>query len=549
MRKFPKKIKVDTGPELTLVEDRLLVRLEKKTKTETIEMELTKEGFESISAIKRKQAEKAEKPEKITKEIINDTETCSWVSLKDSKKIPSEKADNLEKRLKQKKQKVDFMAPVYRVGETKGDGGLVSPLPEVLIIKPKEDLTPQQKKKFEQTTKRLGLGENKNKSKYLSGFRYFVIKDYRKTPSYDHITKARAALKGLTEYIGIENMPLVKPVTFIPNDTFYGNQWNIPQIRCDDAWNNTRGHPSVVVAVIDTGCDLTHPDTNYLHNGVNLGTMAGTGTWVAGLHEGHGTCCAGIIGATIDNNAGTAGIAADCLILPIASQNWTDTEVAAGINYAVQEGAKVISMSFGHYAAGEGFYPIGWNFATINPAIQNAYDSGVMLVAATGNEDTNVANRYPARHNLVMAVGGSSTDDNRKTSTSPDGELWGANFANGVSVVAPCVFIPTPDIQGNNGYDNTAYFQTFNGTSSATPHVAALAALCISLNCLISNRDVQDLIEQNAAKVGTTPYATATGFPNGTRNQPMGYGRIDAFETTKEAGDLFAAQYNLLLDL
>jgi hypothetical protein len=213
--------------------------------------------------------------------------------------------------------------------------------------------------------------------------------------------------------------------------------------------------------------------------------------------------------------------------LPVAFQSWTDVEVAAGIRFAAQNGARVISMSFG-------WNP--WSHAIIDPAIQEAFDLNVVMCVATHNHNDGIT--YPATNPLVMACGASDQVDNRKSPTSPDGEDWGSNFGPEISVVAPGVLIPTTDRQGTDGYNSTPgsagdYFMTFNGTSSATPHVAGLAALLLACDATLSNVEVRDIIEQTADKVGTVPYALTAGHPNGTWNQEMGYGRINAHQALK----------------
>jgi subtilisin family serine protease len=288
-------------------------------------------------------------------------------------------------------------------------------------------------------------------------------------------------------------------------------------------WNIERGDAGVIICVLDEGCDLTHPDLTFTPapSGINLGTMMPDGSPTGN----HGTACAGIAAASTNNTEGVAGVAGDCTILPVATQNWTDVEIAAGIRYATDEGARVISMSFGLDA---------WDPNIIDPSIQYAFDADVVMLVATHNDNDDI--RYPATNALVMAVGASDQVDNRKTPTSPDGEWWwGSNFGPEISVVAPGVLCPSTDRQGTDGYNTAAgaagnYVMDFNGTSAATPHVAGLAALLISLDTTLTNVEVRAIIESTADKVGVVPYVVEPGYPNGTWNEEMGYGRINVHQ-------------------
>ncbi|MFN8456517.1 MAG: S8 family serine peptidase [Anaerolineae bacterium] len=140
-----------------------------------------------------------------------------------------------------------------------------------------------------------------------------------------------------------------------------------------------------------------------------------------------------------------------------------------------------------------------------------------MVVFASGNDNNSTVN-YPARLDDVIAVGASSPCDERKSPTSCDGETnWGSNFGPELDVVAPGVVISTTDIMGSGGYDSGNYAPRFNGTSSATPHVAGLAALILSVNPNLTASDVQSIIETTADDI------LSQGFDNET-----GHGRINA---------------------
>jgi hypothetical protein len=453
---------------------------------------------------------------------INDSDRLRWVRLQPPRALPTAAAEVQAQLTEQ----VEWIGAVYRVSGLAGYEGLVCPLPHVLLIRPGQGASDTD---FKQRMAARGLIEDEARSTYTAPFRYFLLSE----PSQQNAYELRDVLLqdegDLVQDVRFETMPMLVPTTLTPNDPLFPQQWGVQRIDAPTAWDTTTGDASLVVCILDTGCDLTHPDLRFSDPGINLGTMQPDGRPTGD----HGTACAGIAAAVIGNNTGVAGVAGACPILPLAFQNWTDVEVAAGIRYAADHNASVISMSFGVYGPGEGVGPTGWDFTVIDPALEYAHNRDVVLCAATGNENISTFNRYPSRHPLVIACGASDEADNRKSPTSPDGEGWGSNFAPGVSVVAPGVHIQTTDRQGTAGYNKSAgtagdYVATFNGTSSATPHVAGVAALVRSQDPSLPATAVRDIIEQSTDKVGTVPYANQAGFPNGTRNDEMGYGRINA---------------------
>jgi len=225
-------------------------------------------------------------------------------------------------------------------------------------------------------------------------------------------------------------------------------------------------------------------------------------------------------------------------------------KLANGINWAVQNGAHIISNSWGSDLLIS---------SLIDDAITNALTNGrgslgCVVVFATGND--NGAVQYPANSNPnILAVGAMSQCGQRKSPTSCDTEFrWGSNFGATLDIVAPGVLIPTTDRTGVNGYNpnipihtwsggnllttdytNNDYTTWFNGTSSACPHVAGVAALILSVNPSLTGPQVRDIIEQTAQKVGGYNYTTTTGRPNGTWHNEMGYGLVNALCAVQNA--------------
>jgi len=509
MQDFPLRLRHPNGQIMDLERDRVLVSLSSEPEAADIGSVLDRLGLvpEEDTDIREQQA-MGRRPTG----VLNRTRTRIWARTAEA---TANRASRFERT-----EGIDWVAPVYRM-DMQGRTEFLAVLPHVLLARldPKQD--------HSATVKRLsefGLQEDVERSKLLPGHTYLVLKDPIEASALEVRTRLLEEKPAGVLEVHLEMMPMFVPTAFIPNDPLYGTQWNMQRIVAggsgQSAWNLERGDAAVVICVLDSGCDLSHPDLAFASSGINLGTMGGNGSPTGN----HGTACAGIAAAKNHNSLGVAGVAGDCPILPLAFQNWTDVEVAAGITYATDNNARVISMSFG-------WDP--WNHAIIDPAIQYAFDHNVVMCVATHNYNGPIT--YPATNPLVMAIGASDQVDNRKTPSSPDGEYWwGSDFGPEMSVVAPGVLIPTTDRQGADGYNNGSdYFSTFNGTSSATPHVAGLAALLISCDASLTNVEVRNIIEQTCDKVGIVPYAVTPGKPNGTWNQEMGYGRINAYKAVQ----------------
>jgi thermitase len=265
--------------------------------------------------------------------------------------------------------------------------------------------------------------------------------------------------------------------------------------------------------------DLAHPDLNLWPVSYSTITHTNNGSPVGP----HGTACSGIIAGRINSGTGVAGLAGDSRVMAI-STFFSDVQVAEGLYYAADNGARVVSMSFGVYPSWG-----MWNFAIIQAALQYCQDKNVVLVAASGNEDL-PQSRFPGSDPRTICVGGSNRADERKRIGDTSSEAWwGACYGPDLDVVAPCLEIPTTDELGAAGYTPGDYELTFNGTSSATPHVAAVAALILSSNPSLTNGDVRQVIAETTDKIngGVYVYLPTGGKPYGTWTTEVGYGRVN----------------------
>lgn len=272
-------------------------------------------------------------------------------------------------------------------------------------------------------------------------------------------------------------------------------------IKAVAAWDAAKGDSKTVIAILDTGVDMTHPDlvdkiVSTGHDFANDDDDATDDVW-------HGTHVAGIAAADTNNSVGIAGVAWNCQILPIKVTDATGdgyySWIIDGITWATDHGADVINISLG----GDVDDPF------LEDACKYAHDKGVVVVAAAGNNGI-AAVSYPAAYDAyVLAVAASDYNDAITDFSS---------FGPEVDVAAPGVYIlgPAPQWYVGDGY---LPYLFASGTSMAAPHVAGLAALIRSAKPDLSVDDIMKVIRYTADDINK---ATHPG-----RDDYAGYGRIN----------------------
>jgi serine protease len=307
-----------------------------------------------------------------------------------------------------------------------------------------------------------------------------------------------------------------------PNDPRYGEQWNFARINVEKAWPITHGK-GAVVAVIDTGVafgdsargkrardfdrtgfvapyDFVHRDKNPFDD------------------NGHGTHVAGTIAESTDNGEGVAGIAFDAKIMPIkvlsGSGSGRMSDVAAGIRYAADHGANIINMSLG----------APFPDSITRNAVKYARNKGVTIICAAGNSGSEGVS-YPAAYPECVAV----------SALGPTGELAPySSWGDQVAVSAPGGDKTKGDSAGilqNTIYNGQDGYYAFQGTSMATPHVAAVAALIVSQG-VKDPEEVRQVLEKSAQ-------------PRGPKAK-YGAGELNAAEAAKRAGGESTGYYSRL---
>lgn len=287
-----------------------------------------------------------------------------------------------------------------------------------------------------------------------------------------------------------------------PNDPVSDQQYALNRLNASEAWKTTQGSSSIIVAVIDTGVDASHPDLQgKLVKGYDFvqGDTNPTDT------VGHGTFVASLIAARSNDEVGMSGVAPNVKIMPLkvmsGESDGSSTRIAQAIRYAVDNGAKVINMSLGSP------YPS----RSIKSAVEYAYSKGVVVVAAAGNEgDEGNDPNYPASFANVISVGATGSRDTIASFS---------NHNSGVNVSAPGVNIVGARSQINQicrPYKTSDYCVA-SGTSFAAPYVAGTAALILSANPKLTPDQVTNILEKSAKDLGSKG-----------KDDYYGYGRIDA---------------------
>jgi subtilisin family serine protease len=264
-----------------------------------------------------------------------------------------------------------------------------------------------------------------------------------------------------------------------PSDTRYGEQGDLAQIGVPEAWTTTRGDPSVVVAVIDSGIDLTHPDLDDV-SVVAAHNMVWNNDDVSD-QVGHGTHVMGTIVAETNNAQGIAGIAPDSTLMPIKIADDSGfvafSDVLDGVDWAREHGADVINMSVGGALTVD-------QVALGQPTFSAARDAGILMVAAAGNDATQIR-MYPASFAGVVSV--SAVD-----STDTIAEF--SNIGRAVDIAAPGVDLLST-IPGGE-------YALGTGTSMSSPHVAGVAALIRAARPGLDVDEVEAVLRASAVDLG-----------------------------------------------
>lgn len=358
-------------------------------------------------------------------------------------------------------------------------------------------------------------------------------------PNFAKLRKSLHTGGDIRSLIGTDNPAIPNaPSPTTGADTLFSKQWGMKDIGVEAAWNINRGNNKITVAVIDTGVDYTHEDllpnlwrnTNeipnnnidddkngyvddivgwdFISNDNKPYDLAATsiGELLNGGNPGHGTHCAGNVAATGGNGKGVSGVAPNAQIMIlrfIGNEGGTTADAVKSIHYAVDNGAKILSNSWG--SEGEDPNEAAENLA-LRESVKYAEDKGTLFIAAAGNghqgagynNDTDPKPAYPASYENDNIISVAALDSSNNLGSFSN---WGIKS---VDIGAPGVKVFSTTV-GNNYSDTVIDLlgATWDGTSMACPHVAGAAALYWSVNPNKTWKEVKTAILNSAKRIPT----------------------------------------------
>lgn len=312
-----------------------------------------------------------------------------------------------------------------------------------------------------------------------------------------------------------------------PNDTYFNSyQWDKKSLKAPEAWNYGWGSTAIAIGIIDQGIEYTHPDLSaryatlkgydYFSNDADPKPESG---------EQHGTHCSGNAAATINNSTGVAGMANARLyaLRALSTGGGTTTAIGNSIQWCINNGVNVISMSFG-----------GPSYSSfVDGKCQTAWGAGLILFAASGNDGADTV-MYPAGYNNVLAVG-SIGQSNTRSSFS--------DYGSHLKFVAPGENIWSTVPGGS--YQGTGW----SGTSMACPEAAGGAALVWAAKTTLTNAQVRDILINTATDLGTAGWDKYYGYgkfnleaaviaASGATATPADTGMITIYNSPSATGNL-----------
>ena len=325
---------------------------------------------------------------------------------------------------------------------------------------------------------------------YFSGKRE-LQKIYRVTFSdFDKIELILDKLNKLEILEYAEKEPIYK-TTFVPDDTYHNgtNKWYHTQVNSELAWDISTGSQSIKIAIIDNGAPSNHLDLNVFKQrdvSDNDDDATPPQTYNQSSSWSHGTHCSGLATAEINNSTGIASLGgnAELIIVKATGDNQNPSSIYnsyAGVQWACENGANVISMSYGSE-----------NSSNALQELINAYPE-IVFLAAAGNDGSSTQN-FPAAYQNVIGVGSVDSNDQR------------SSFSN-YNVGFPWVDIAAPGGYSYGGLLSTVYTQNLNGyarfggTSMATPFAAGLVGLMLSVNPSLSPSQIQGCLINSGVEI------------------------------------------------